>query len=152
MHAVVSVEAHRLSRATTQTFENQLFKDVSGRSIHGRLCGSSFAPRQVSGTKRFGNHLSPLIFCCLEVSLFDSWLFWGGLRPLLGDLGSVLAGLERSWAALGRFWAALGRSWVALGSSWGALGSSWAALGSSWAALGSPWAALGRSWAALGAV
>ena len=58
------------------------------------------------------------------VSLFDFWLFWGGLSgvlggflavlgalgPLLGDLGSVLAGLGRSWAALGRFWAALGRS------------------------------------------
>ena len=54
------------------------------------------------------------IFGRLGVSLFDFWSFWSGLRgvlggllgvlralgPLLGDLGSVLAGLGRSWAAL----------------------------------------------------
>ena len=75
----------------------------------------------------------------LGVSLFDFWLFWGGLSGVLGGLGG-------SWAAPGRSWVGLGRSRALLGRSWPILDRSWPLLGRSWLVLSRSWLVLGRSW------
>ena len=87
---------------------------------------------------------------------------WRTSQPswdIFGDLGPILADLDRSWHVLARLGARLALILAdlrpVLGRSWPILGRSWADLGRSWAHLGPIFADLVRSWpvlARLGAV